>query len=440
MSMPMNSRRRFLKTAAIAGTAPLVLRPGLLGAEAPSKVLRIASIGTGRMGTADMKNAMGAGLKPAANARVVAVCDVDSKRAARAAAEVRAFAGSHGQPAGEVGVHTDFRELLAREDIDAVTISTPDHSHAVIAVAAANAGKHIYLQKPLTHTVSEGRKLVEAVRRNGVVLQTGSQQRSSIYFRQVCSIVRNQWLGKLKSVEVEVPTDKGRADFVAMPVPANLDYDLWLGPAPLADYTEARVHPQDGYSRPGWLQVERYCRGMITGWGAHMYDIAQWAIGCDADSGPVRVSAEGEFPDRGVFDVHVGYSGTAEYANGVTLHSRNGKPGVKFQMEDGWAYCARGEFQCSDRELLRRRPTDNEVRLYSSSDHMLDFLVAARKGTDPASPVEVGHRSNTVCVLHHISMKLGGRPLRWDPQAEKILDDPEASAMLDLPARERWAI
>ena len=401
-------------------------------------MMRVASIGTGRMGHGDMKNAIGAGLK--ANARLVAVCDVDTKRAANAGKEAKQAYDSRDIAIGKIDEYQDFRELLERDDIDAVTISTPDHTHAIIAVAAAKAGKHIYLQKPLTHTVGEGKKLVEAVRANKVVLQTGSQQRSSVYFRQICTIVRNGWLGKLKTIEVEVPTDGGRAEFKEMPVPENLDYDMWLGPAPEVPYTEAGVHPQKGFSRPGWLQRERYCRGMITGWGAHMYDIAQWGIGCDTDSGPTTVSSKGDFPDRGLFDVHVGYSGTAEYADGVTLVSRNGNPGVKFIMEDGWAYCSRGKMDCSDKELLRRRPTDAEVKLYESSDHMLDFLTAARAGKDPIAPVEVGHRSNTVCVLHHISMKLGGRTLKWDPETETILDDPEAAGMLDFPAREPWTL
>lgn len=437
--MILQSRRRFLQGSLITA-APLILPARMFGASAPNEQMRIASIGTGRMGRGDMGNAMGAGLKPQANARVVAVCDVDSKRCTNARKAVEKFYRNSKAPAEEVKEYSDFRELLERDDIDAVTISTPDHWHALIAIAAAKAGKHIYLQKPLTYTVAEGQKLVEAVRKNGVTLQTGSQQRSSIYFRQICTIIRNDWLGKLQRIEVEVPTDKGRGNPEAMPVPANLDYNLWLGPAMEEAYTLDRVHPQNGLSRPGWLQIERYCRGMITGWGAHMYDIAQWAMGTDKDSGPVAVSAKGDFPDRGLFDVHVGYQGEAEYANGVKMVSSNGKPGVRFICEDGTAYCARGSFKCSQKELLRRKPTDGEVTLYESSNHMLDFLTSARVGKDPICPVEVGHRSNTVCVLHHISMKLGGRPLKWDPKSEQIIGDKEASAMLSIPFREPWSI
>lgn len=416
----------------------MILPSRLLGADAPGNAMRIASIGTGRMGLGDMKNAMGAGLK--ANAQVVAVCDVDSKRAANAKKVVEDFYKSRKMAVGEVKAYTDYRELLKRNDIDAVTISTPDHWHALIAIAAAKAGKHIYIQKPFTYTITEGQKLVEAVRANKITLQTGSQQRSSVYFRQVCTIIRNNWMGKLKSIEVGIPTDSGTGKDVPMEVPANLNYDLWLGPAAMEDYTEQRVHPQKGFSRPGWLQIERYCRGMITGWGAHMYDIAQWGNGTDVDSGPVEISSKGDFPDRGLFDVHVGYSGSAKYANGVVLTSKNGSAGVKFVTEDGSAYCSRGGFKCSDQDLLRRKPKDGEVVLYESKDHMLDFLTSARAGKDPACPAEVGHRSNTVCVLHHISMKLGGRTIKWDPKAEKVIGDPEAHAMIGIPFRKPWTL
>ena len=418
----------------------MILPSRVFGAGSPGNTLRIGSIGVGRMGMADMKNARGAGLKAGSEARVVAVCDVDSNRAAKAKQAVEGIYKERKQAAGEVKAYGDFRELLARDDIAAVTISTPDHWHGLLAIAAAKAGKHIYIQKPLTYTIEEGKKLVEAVRANKVVLQTGSQQRSSVYFRQVCTIVRNNWLGKLKRIEVGIPTDRGTGVATPMPVPENLDYNLWLGPAADAEYTEHRVHPQSGYGRPGWLQIERYCRGMITGWGAHMYDIAQWGLGADMDSGPMEVSAKGEFPDRGLFNVHVGYGGSAKYANGVEVVSKNGSTGVKFICEDGEAYCRRGGFTCSNPELLRRKPTDAEVALYESRNHMEDFLSSAHQGKDPACPVEVGHRSNTVCVLHHLSMKLDGRTIKWDPAAEKVIGDTEAADMVAIPFRDPWKL
>jgi len=416
----------------LTAAAPAVIPSRLLGANAPGNVLRLASIGVGRMGRGDMQAAIGAGGE---GVRLVAVCDVDSKRAADAARIVKKRYGAD----ATVDVYGDFRALLARDDIDGVTISTPDHQHAGIAVAAAEAGKDIYIQKPLSYSIAEGKALVKAVRKNKVILQTGSQQRSSQYFRIGCELVRNERIGKLQSIEVQVPTDHGSGRQEEMPVPENLDYRMWLGPAPDAPYTEHRVHPQNGYGRPGWLQIEQYCRGMITGWGAHMYDIAQWGLGVDADSGPVEVEATAAFPDRGLFDVHVGYKAEARYANGVTMTSHNGSAGVKFIGTDGWVRVFRWGFDAHDKEILRWRPGEDDVRLYRSTNQMGDFLECMRTRKDPICPVEVGHRSNSVCVIHHIAMKLG-RKLQWDPTREQFVDDKEANEMLNYPHRKGWEV
>ena len=429
-------RKTFLKTSLAAGASFTILPSGLWAGSKKNSTMRLAQIGTGRMGQGDMMNALNNGRKNHVNARMVAVCDVDRSRAEDARNKVIRAYKEKGEEDVDCHLETDFRKILGRDDIDGVLVSTPENWHALIGVAAANAGKHIYLQKPLTYSIPEGKELVKAVRRNKVVLQTGSQQRSSVYFRQVCTIVRNNWLGKLKKIEVEVPTDKGRAEGAPTPPPADFDYDMWLGPCPEAPYIESRVHPEKGYSRPGWLQVHRYCLGMITGWGSHMYDIAQWGNGTDVDGGPTSIQATGEFPDRGHFNVHVGYEGEAHYENGVVMTSSNGSPGVKFITEDGWAYCKRGGMDCSDKNLLRRKPSGDEVQLYHSSNHMEDFLVSAREGKDPICPVEVGHRSNTICVLHDVSMRLGGRKLNWDPVKEEAVGDAEANARIQVPMRE----
>ncbi|PXA04588.1 gfo/Idh/MocA family oxidoreductase [Coraliomargarita sinensis] len=428
-------RKTFLKTSLAAGASFTILPSGLWGSSQKNSTMRLAQIGTGRMGQGDMMNALNNGHKSHVNARMVAVCDVDRSRAEDARKKVIRNYENKGESDVDCDLETDFRNILSRDDIDGVVVSTPENWHALIGVAAANAGKHIYLQKPLTYSIPEGKELVKAVRKNNVVLQTGSQQRSSIYFRQICSIIRNNWLGELKKIEVEIPTDKGRADGEATAPPADFNYDMWLGPCPEAPYIESRVHPENNYSRPGWLQVNRYCLGMITGWGSHMYDIAQWGNGTDVDSGPTSIQASGQFPDRGLFDVHVGYEGEAHYGNSVVMTSSNGRPGVKFITEEGWAYCERGGMDCSDKKLLRRKPKKDEVNLYNSSNHMEDFLVSAREGTDPICPVEVGHRSNTICVLHDISMKLGGRKLNWDPTKEEIVGDVEASKLMHVPMR-----
>ena len=386
-----------------------------------------------------MKAAMWRGFNPDFNARVVAVCDLDSNRMANAKSELEKFYKEKGESKVDIKTHGDFRQLLARKDIDAVIIVTPDHWHALLGIAAADAGTHMYLEKPLTYTIPEGRALVEAVGRNNVVLQTGSHQRSSKRFRRACEIIRNNWLGELKSIEVMVPTDSGTASAEPMPVPQSLNYDMWLGPSKEMPYTEARVHPQQGFGRPGWLQIELYSRGMVTGWGAHMYDIAQWAMGTD-NTGPIEVACKGEFPDRGLFDVHVGYEGEALYANGVRMTSRAAAHGVRFITEKGWVYVDRGKSECSNPDLLLREPGEGEVSLYSSRDHMENFLSSAREGKEPITPAEVGHRSNTICVLHHHSMKLGGRKIKWDPVTETIVGDSEAAALLEVPMRAPWSI
>jgi len=430
------TRRSAIQITTAALAAPMFIPARMLGRDAPSNLMRLAQIGTGRMGHGDMKQAAMRGLQ--AGARVVAVCDVDSKRAEHAAYKVRGIHAIHlKEEPPTIDIYGDYRELLARKDIDGVVISTPDHQHAVIAVAAANAGKDIYLQKPLTYSIAEGRKLVEAVRRNKVVLQTGSQQRSDPRFRLACELALGGRLGTLQRVELALPADSGTGKADPMPVPAHLNYDLWLGPAAETPYTEDRVHPQEGFGRPGWLQIERYCRGMITGWGAHMYDIAQWGIGADRDSGPVSVRATASFPDRGLFNVHTDYEAEARYANGVTLISHTGSAGVKFIGSDGWIRVWRGGFEAHDPELLKL-PEQGRKR-YDSDLHMTDFLDAMRARKDPVCPVEVGHRSNSVCVIHHIAMKLG-RTLRWNPQAQQFVDDEQANQMLDFEHRKPWVV
>lgn len=428
-------RKTFLKTSLAAGASFTILPSGLWASSKKNSAMQLAQIGTGRMGQGDMMNALNTGWKNGKMARMVAVCDVDRGRAEDAKNKVIKSYQEKGESDVEVQLETDFRKILSRDDIDGIVCSTPENWHALIGVAAANAGKHIYLQKPLTYSIPEGQALVKAVRANNVILQTGSQQRSSVYFRQICTIVRNEWLGELKKIEVIIPTDKGRADGEPTTPPADFNYDMWLGPCPDIPYIESRVHPENGYGRPGWLQVNRFCLGMITGWGSHMYDIAQWGNGTDVDSGPTSIAATGEFPDRGLFDVHVGYEGEAHYANGVVMTSTNGSAGVKFITENGWAYCKRGGMECSDPALLRRKPTEDEIKLYNSSNHMQDFLDSAKAGKDPICPVEVGHRSNTICVLHDVSMKLGGRKLNWDPKKEVVVGDDEANKLIQAPMR-----
>ena len=433
------TRRDFLKGAAVAAAAPMVVPSRLFGSSAPSNTLAMGCIGTGRQGQGDMQELIYRGLE--AGARVVAVCDVDSHRREDAQWLVDKIYSRELGKGKYKGCETypDFRSLLQREDIDGVLIVTPDHWHALHAVAAARSGKDIYLEKPLTYSITEGRKLVQAVRKNNRVLQVGSQQRSSPYFLKACELARNKRIGKLHTISVWLPEDQGAGDPQPMPVPKNLDYDFWMGPSPEAPFTEDRVHPQRDYSRPGWLQIEGYCRGMITGWGSHMNDIAQWGNGTEL-SGPVEIKAEAKFPDRGLFDVHTTFKAEALYENGVRLIMETGSPaGVRFEGTKGWVFVQRGAIEASDENLLRQETKDDEVKLYRSTSHMINFLECMRTRKDPAAPVEVGHRSNTVCVMTHIAMKLG-RTLKWDPQEEKFIGDDEANKWLDYPHRKPWTL
>ncbi len=447
------SRRTFIKAAALSAPTLMIhpLRSAtpaagptivpshvVTGRVRPNDELAFGCIGVGRQGQGDMKELIYRGLE--AGARVVAVCDADAHRRDQAQWEAeRIYAQELKQTSYDgITVYADFLELLARPDIDGVLIVTPDHWHAAHAVAAAAAGKDIYLEKPMTYTIAEGRRLVEAVRKHERILQVGSQQRSSVYFRVAAEAVRNGRIGKLKTIKALLPIDSGTGDPKVVPVPRFLDYNAWQGPAAEMPYSVDRVHPAYSLDRPGWLQIERYSRGMITGWGSHMIDSAQWGHGTD-ETGPLEIEAKGEFPDRGLFDVHTTFKGEAVFADGVTMIMETGEAGVRFEGDAGWVYADRGKVQASDPEILRAKAGEGEVKLPVSGNHMKNFLEAMRTRKDPIAPVEIGHRSNTICVLTHIAMKLRRR-LRWDPAAEKFVGDAEADRWLDVPHRAPWTL
>ncbi|RMH03323.1 MAG: gfo/Idh/MocA family oxidoreductase [Planctomycetota bacterium] len=435
------SRRDALKTGA-AFSLPWIAPRGLRRGRLANDAIRIGCIGTGRMGRSDLFALLDRGLEPALNARIVAVCDPDRNRAEKARADALArYADRRSDgDAPEIEVFHDFRDLLARPDIDAVTISTPDFWHAGHGVAAARAGKDIYIQKPMTYTIGEGKVLVRTVREKGVVLQVGSQQRSDPRFRLACELVRNGRLGRLRQVEVWLPPDHGRAENRPTEPPPELDYDLWMGPTEERPYVEAGVHPRRGFGRPGWLQREGYTRGMITGWGSHMNDIAQWARGTDLDSGLVEIEAEASFPDRGLFDVHTRYFAVGKWPDGVPLIQRTDpQAGVTFIGSEGWLFVRRGGIEAGPASLLEEKIGEDEVRLPVSNDHYRNFLECVRSRRDPVAPVEAGHRSNTLCTITHLAMRLG-RKLKWDPVSETFPGDDEANALIDLPRRPGWEL
>src|SRR6187455_960028 len=340
------SRRKFLETS-VKATAmstlalgmPSIVPSSVFGKNAPSNRINIGAIGTGRISRGhDLP-----GVWKCDFAQVIAVCDLDTKRAAEGKALVNQYYTERdGKPFDSVKEYHDYRELINNKDIDAVIISTPDHTHAMIAVAAARAKKHIYMQKPASLTIAEGRFVSDVVQKSGVKFQIGSQQRSSEQFRYAAELVRNGRIGQLKTVYVGLPGDPSGDEEPEMPVPANLNYDLWLASTPMVYYTEKRVHPQVGYDRPGWLRCEQFGAGMITGWGAHHIDSAHWGMDTEY-TGPIEISGTAKFPAKGLWDVHGDFKTEGVYANGVRMIVSGDFPnGIRFEGTEGWVFVSRG--------------------------------------------------------------------------------------------------
>jgi len=452
------SRREFLKrTLAAAGAAaafPAIVPPSVFGKSAPSNKIHVGAIGLGRIAREhDLP-----GILQYDTARVTAVCDLDGKRLKEGREFVEAFYAKAKGKADYLAVKTykDFRELLADKDVDAVVISTPDHWHAIPAIAAARAGKDIYLQKPASLTIAEGRAMSDAVHRTGRILQIGSQQRSMPQFRYACELVRNGRIGELRTIKIGLPIDPAGEVEPEMSVPKNLDYDMWLGSTPLVYYTEKRVHPQNDYSRPGWLRCEQFGAGMITGWGVHHLDIAHWAMDLEY-SGPVEVEAQAEFPKKGLWDVHGKYRITAKYPNGVVMTVCDEFPnGVRFEGSSGWIFVTRGNYSvtasdpvaqsasakaldASDPKILASKIGPDEVHLYESEEQHGNWLDCIRTRRQPIAPAEVGHRTCSACLVGHIAMKIP-RKLHWDPAQERFKGDDAANALLSRPMRAPWII
>jgi predicted dehydrogenase len=441
------TRREFgksLAAATLALSAPLIIPSRLLGAGAPSNRLRIGQIGCGRIARVhDIPGVLKSGL-----ADYVAVCDLDSHRVADGKALIEKIYRDSKLTAPPIATYADYRDLLSHGNVDAVVISAPDHWHAQIALAAVLAGKDVYLQKPFTMTVAEGMLLRDAVAHTGRIVQVGSQQRSSEQFRRACELVRSGRLGRLRRVEIGLPIDPTAPDDPEQPVPANLDYDRWLGCAPSVYYTEQRVHPKVGYDRPGWLRNEAHCLGMITGWGSHHYDVLHWALDTEL-SGPARIEAKADFPVNSIWNVHGAYDVELTYPGDVRVNVSDKHPnGLKFIGEEGWIWVMRdGQTTASDPKTpgVALKPLDASspklldpqglsVQLPNSSDHHLNWLECVRSRQEPIAPARIAHRSGSACIVSWIAMKLR-RPLTWDAKGERFVNDPEANAMLSRPER-----
>ena len=418
MSRQHRSRRRFLQqSAALASTAfaaPLILPAAARGA---NERLVTGHIGIGGQGRGNLGGF---------GSQVGAVCDVDKQRLEAAMKRT----GAKG--------YSDYRELLDRDDIDAVVVSTPDHWHAIPTIHACQAGKHVYCEKPLTLSIPEGRAMVSAARKHDRVVQTGSQQRSGKEFWTACSYVRSGRLGKLQKVLVGIngANHPGKLPPDSDP-PAHLDYAMWLGPAPQRPYNEKRVH----YNFRFWWD---YSGGQMTNWGAHHIDIGHWGIGAD-ESGPLEVSAESvQFNPNNYHEVTEKCRVTMKYADGVTMIVGQGQKdvpgGTTFIGEKGKIHVNRGRISSEPAEILKQPLTDSDVKLYrGSGGHKGDFVNCIKSGERPAADVEIGHRSATACHLANIACRTG-ESFQWDPVKEAIIGNETVAAMVDRPHRSPWVL
>ncbi len=402
----------------------------------PNDKIRVGLIGAGgsrggfRQGLNDMLNVMG---QPGVEG--VAVCDVDLPHLEEAASAITKRSNGNA-PA----TYTDFRYLLARPDIDAVVIGTPDHWHSIIASHAMKAGKDVYCEKPMTLMIGEGIELVKTARKMGTVWQTGSQQRSSREFRQVCELVRNGRIGKVSKVVAHLPGGTNGGPFDVVEKPKDFLFDMWLGPAPEVPYLEERTHGSFRH----WYT---YSGGMMTDWGAHHLDIAQWGLGRDG-TGPVKVVSEGKMPSsdpsKRSFECALQFKVTYTYADGVELIATNEGPnGVHFYGEDGkWLFVTRGGMQASDPKLLTDPLPASALKLYKSDNHQRNFVDCIRSRERPICDVEIGHRSVSVCHLGNLSIRTGFKELRWDPKKE-VFTGPnaaEANALKFAPYHGGWSL
>jgi predicted dehydrogenase len=451
------NRREVIKTgvAAAAIGFPAIVPSRVLGRNAPSNRINIGQIGVGRIARVhDLREVF-----KHADAHVVAVCDVDSRRLIAGRDLIDStYAEQLGALYRGTRTYTDYRALLANPDIDAVMISTPDHQHAGPAIRAVRAGKDVYLQKPASLTIAEGRLMADAVAASGRILQIGSQQRGQEpwpQFHRACELVRNGRIGRLSHVEVGLPGDPSGPEAEAQPIPPNLNYDAWLGSTPEAYYTEIRVHPQNSLTdRPGWLRCEQFGAGMITGWGAHHVDVAHWGMDME-HSGPVEIWGRAEFPASGLWDVHGPFESYGRYANGVEMKISGALPnGVKFIGSEGWIFVTRSgavtasdpsgpqidPLQASNPAILTSAIGPNEIHLMRSPEQHRNWLDSIRTRAPVSAPAEIGHRACSTCLLHWIAMKSDGRRLRWDPAAERFIGDDAANAMLSRVQRRGFRI
>ena len=434
MPKPNLSRRNLLKVAGAAAAAavlgPYIVPASARGADripSPSNRVTMGFIGVGGRGSALLSNFLG--IK---DAEVLAVCDV--KKAARDQAQ----RGVNKQYAKEsCGTHVDFRELLGRADVDAVVVGSTDHWHVPLALAAVRAGKDVYCEKPLGLSVEQDIALRDAVQRYGRVFQFGTQERSSWSTRQACEIVLNGWIGKVHTIKVGTRYSRSSGNYPAKPVPPEIDYDLWLGPAPVEPYCDERV------SNSHWFHISDYSLGFIAGCGIHTIDMATWGNGTDL-TGPLEVEGTGEFPRDGLCDNALAWNVNLKFANGVMMNFTDGQKnplGVRFEGTEGSVFVLErhlgGTYDAEPKSLLKRTLEPGDIHLPVSNHHQENFIECCKSRARTVAPIDIAVRSDTLCHLSDIAMRLG-RKVKWDPEKEDFVNDAEASRMLTRPMRSPW--
>ncbi len=441
---PSITRRNVIKFLTTSAAAPLILPKSLFGADAPSKKITVGCIGVGWQGGINLSGFLGE-----SDCQVVAVCDVDEKHLQEAISKVNAHYGNQ-----DCKGYKDFRELLARQDIDAVAISTPDHWHGLQAIAAANAGKDIFCEKPLSKTLGEGIAMVNAVQKNQRIWQTGSWQRSVARFRWAVELVQNGYLGKVTRVEVGLPS--GHSDFADTgndkpnsPVPAGVDYEMWTGPAEMMPFNPSRFHKN-------WRWNYNTGGGQLMDWIGHHCDIAHWGLanpkyGCGPDDaiGPLELSATAEFPAKdAIWNTATKYRIDAKYPNDVEMVIAGGDDsiagGAKWIGPNGWVSVNRESLTASNTQWIRDiqvldKKGELEIALYRSTGHFREFLDCIKSRKRTLTPVEIAHRSQTPGHLGHIAAVLG-RKIKWDATRQEIVGDADATAMVSPEMRGLWKI
>lgn len=431
------TRRQMLSSMGAAGVAigfPTIVPSTVFGANAPSNRVVLGMIGVGRQG----RNVNLGTLKHMDDVQIVAVCEVDKWRLQNAKDDVDQQYGNK-----DCRAYTDWREVIARDDIDAIMNSTPDHWHVPISMAAIRSGKHVSCEKPLTLSIEEGRAQADLAKEKGIVFRTDSECRSDAYMHKTAELVRNGYIGRIKRMEVGVPRGDcagGKAD--VMPVPEELDYNMWMGPIHEKPYTLDAVHSPKSYDRPGWMRCRDTCEGMITNWGTHLIDVAQLVHNSER-TGPVSIEGTGKYPEAGsgIWNVLTDFKVQCKYADGVVMDYLIAHPYLRVEGEEGWIqanWLGNGGLVAHDKAIFRIKLKDSDLRIPQRSDKG-DFIYCIKNNAPEQSmaDAEIGHRTCSMGQLAHIAIQRGCK-LTWDPAKERFENDAKADKMLSRSFREPW--